>query len=557
MSETKDNLYLKPKKQPSFGRDQKKYEGEKPLRNNVKQLIVGFRKKLISDWQDPKIPKIHVSTTVSRMAYVYEKIRMAIDYTDEHLLRKNAIERILKRWLLEGKIETFDVRTLLVELVRAGYLKNDTVPESVVFEVRQILEKFLLLRKKAAYIKGGEERLILNEWILKLASVEIENHFFPSYENQALTEYAYSILSDKVVVDETETDERTKNTQLYIAIQRAVSKSDNAIISYGLFKLYYPGWDKADGNLIDEIASHLPALKLTIDGQIKHPLGSVLGRQVKKYIIILKTIKDLIRENPYKADQILSDPMLLREKIVAACDQRYKKARAKLMRSTTRTVIYVLCTKTILAFIFEIPFDILSYGIVHYSALVINIIFHPLLLIFIAANIFIPARQNTEKVIEAVRGLIYADEKEFVFVVFQKPIRRRKTWNIIYNFLYFIVFIISFGAIIYLLRYLHFNAVSIFLFLLFLSLVSFFGIRNRETMRELIIIDKKRGFIGSLIDFFSLPIIRLGRWISLNTPRINIFTFFLDFIIEAPFKTLVEVLDDWMNFYKEKKEEIY
>jgi hypothetical protein len=30
----------------------------------------------------------------------------------------------------------------------------------------------------------------------------------------------------------------------------------------------------------------------------------------------------------------------------------------------------------------------------------------------------------------------------------------------------------------------------------------------------------------------------------------------LDFIIEAPFKTLVEVLDDWMNFIKEKKEEV-
>ena len=86
--------------------------------------------------------KIHVSSTISRMAFLYEKIRVAIDYKDEHLLRKNAIERILTRRLSQGKIETFDVRTLVVELVRAGYLKNDTVPESVVEKIKIIFKAF-------------------------------------------------------------------------------------------------------------------------------------------------------------------------------------------------------------------------------------------------------------------------------------------------------------------------------------------------------------------------------------------------------------------------------
>ena len=49
----------------------------------------------------------------------------------------------------------------------------------------------------------------------------------------------------------------------------------------------------------------------------------------------------------------------------------------------------------------------------------------------------------------------------------------------------------------------------------------------------------------------------MGRWLSLNAPKINVFTFILDFIIEAPFKTFVDVMDEWMNFIREKKEEIF
>ncbi|MFH1536657.1 MAG: hypothetical protein ABID45_01570, partial [Patescibacteria group bacterium] len=60
----------------------------------------------------------------------------------------------------------------------------------------------------------------------------------------------------------------------------------------------------------------------------------------------------------------------------------------------------------------------------------------------------------------------------------------------------------------------------------------------------------------AFIDFFSLPILKVGQWISLNFAKINIFVFVLDFIIEAPLKLVFEVLEDWFSFVREKKEEI-
>ncbi len=74
--------------------------------------------------------------------------------------------------------------------------------------------------------------------------------------------------------------------------------------------------------------------------------------------------------------------------------------------------------------------------------------------------------------------------------------------------------------------------------------------------RELIIIDRREGFLNLLLDFLSLPIVRMGHWFSVKMSKINVFVFLLDFIIEAPLKIVLEVVEDWFSFVREKKEEV-
>jgi len=71
-----------------------------------------------------------------------------------------------------------------------------------------------------------------------------------------------------------------------------------------------------------------------------------------------------------------------------------------------------------------------------------------------------------------------------------------------------------------------------------------------------VIVPGKSGIFMAIGDFFTLPVIRAGRWISMRAPRINIFLFFLDFIVEAPFKMAIQIIEGWLAFMKEKKEEI-
>ena len=81
--------------------------------------------------------------TISRVASVYEKIRNAIEFKDEHLLRKNAIERMLKRRIYTEEKKVKLGNLLISELIRAKYLPNNEIPERVIEEVDNIIEKYL------------------------------------------------------------------------------------------------------------------------------------------------------------------------------------------------------------------------------------------------------------------------------------------------------------------------------------------------------------------------------------------------------------------------------
>ena len=66
---------------------------------------------------------IKVSETVSAAASVYETVRNALEYDEEHLLRRNAIRRILKRRMVDVPSGEM-AQKLLRELIWARYLPN-------------------------------------------------------------------------------------------------------------------------------------------------------------------------------------------------------------------------------------------------------------------------------------------------------------------------------------------------------------------------------------------------------------------------------------------------
>ena len=222
--------------------------------------LTGATKNLISKydfWQKSLRPKeglatIHVDEVASKVAAFYEQIRTVIDWKEEHLMRRAAIIRKLKRRFLDLELNNIPAEggmaeALVLELIRGGYFPNDTILESKIQEVQNIIDKYVFILKNNPESKKGKSGLRFYNSLLEIASSEIEETLTPSMKEMALIEYMFSLMKERIKVSEIiyQKDLLKKeeaNLQIYIAVQQALFKLDDPIISYNIINYIYPQW---------------------------------------------------------------------------------------------------------------------------------------------------------------------------------------------------------------------------------------------------------------------------------------------------------------------------
>ncbi|MFA5644332.1 MAG: hypothetical protein WC928_02275, partial [Patescibacteria group bacterium] len=262
-------------------------------------------------------------------------------------------------------------------------------------------------------------------------------------------------------------------------------------------------------------------------------------------------------DNPIKVyDLAVNNHKSFINLIKEACESKYGKIKNKLWRSGFRSIIYIFLTKSIFVFLLEIP-AIKWFGEeINTFSLAVNVSFPAFLLFIMILFTWSPAQENTKKIIAGVEEIVYTEKRRKHQILLRKPIKRSLAMDIIFNLLYLGGFFITIYVVIRVLTLIHFNWVNITIFLFFLMFVSFFSFRIKREIKKFIIIEPKEGFIGFLFDFFYTPIVAMGKFLSDNASKINIFIFVLDFIIEAPFKVFIEIFDDWLKYMKERKEDL-
>ncbi len=518
------------------------------------KLIVKLRESFQKSQEGPRVK---ATRTLEGLALVYERFRNSVEYHDEHLLRKNAIRRIIRRLMFYYRDQEQIAQLLVDDLIRAGYFKNETIPESAVSQIRFVLQKYQVLFDRVAQVPF-QKRNKLQDWVLGILACEVEDLLVSSEPQEALIEFATPILTSELDWGDAKLSDADKNLQLYIVMNKVLYKADNAILSYRIFKKIYPDWIKNPHlDAINQIAINLPALKDKIESYINNNFNNLITRKLRRYAMVFWVLNDVIVENIDNIEKLIEDPFKFEEQIKEKCEERYKAYGSKLRRNFIRSVIYIFCTKTVLAFIFELPYDLWLHNKVFWFPFITNIAFHPTLMLIIGASVRIPSSKNTAEIVNSIFKIAYLEKKDSIIYKSSRNIRPHPTLNVIFNVFYSLAFLLSFGLIIFVLYKTGFNWIGGFLFLFFLTAVSFFGIRLRYGMRELIVLPSEGNLLTAIIDFFSIPFIQAGKWIAQKLPKVNILVFVLDRVIEAPFKSLIPVLDHWISYIRDKKDEIY
>ena len=534
------------------------------LSQQTQGLVKKFQSWYQSNQKKTAPSSIHVDEVTSALAAFYEKIRELVDWREEHLMRRAAIERILKRRLLLERKGKDTATPLVMELIRGGHFPNDKIPESKIPEVQRSLNKYVYLldhHPSKQHKEGKKIRAF--DWLLAIAACELEEILSPPVREQAMIDFMTESMQKKITVREGSfviggMSQEEKDLQVYVAVQKALFKLNDSIINYNLLKKRYPNWINLteDDQEVQSLANNIYELWDYIEKTLNHPMAKKFYNICERYDTPYLILGDVISQNPTEAFNTLSNPELFESKITDTYNKRLKKSRSKVNRAAFYATLSIFISKTLLALAVEIPFDKYVTGQFDYLVLGLNIVIPPLLMFFLVLTIRPPKKENLQQVVIETVKIAYSKSEEETYVI--KPsVKRGWLMNASITIFYLATFIITFGLIIKGLLYLNFGIISIIIFLIFISLISFAGVKIRERSRELEIVKRKESFIVFFIDLFSLPIISMGKWLSSQWSRYNIIIVLINVLIDMPFQKLVEFLEQWRAFLREKKEEIH
>ncbi|HEY4509402.1 MAG TPA: hypothetical protein VJC15_00215 [Candidatus Paceibacterota bacterium] len=494
---------------------------------------------------------ISVDEVVARVASFYEKIRGIVDWREEHLLRKTAIERILKRRLVISGISENFAENFLSELVRGGHFPNNRISLEKVSEIQAIIEKYV-------FITTSHQ----NDWILAIAAVEIEEALSLPRRERALIELMADDLEKQIEVvarkksEIVELAEGEKKLQVYVAVQKALFKLDNSTITYHILERFYTDWKAPSKETLEYVSSNLDILYENTKKILSHPYGERFYQLAEKYDTPYLIVGDILAEDIDQFEETAANQSELEEAIHEAYDRRHAKLKGRIGRAAFYSTLSVFLTKILAALAVELPIERFMGADPNYLAIGLNISIPPVLMLGLVTTARTTSQRNFERVMVEVMRIIQEHDRQEAYKIVRPRKRAGLVASMVYGF-YLLSFIVSFGALVWVLQILDFPPFSTFIFLMFVSLVLFAGTRIRARARELMMEPSGEGFFYNLFDIFSLPMIQVGRWLSGKLVRYNIFVLALNFLIEVPFQMFVEFLEQWRGFLREKKDEIH
>jgi hypothetical protein len=487
-------------------------------------------------------PYTAVEHLTGRFGAMYEKIRSLVDYKEYHIIRRSAIKRIINRQLYLEKTSPNIGIALLRDLVESGYLPNNKVPEAKAATLLKIIRKWTLF---------GREGL-LTSLSLDFAAIEIERFLYPDPMSELVADSFFRSAEPFVTYQDTKIKDQSLIT--YAACRRSFLSEDQSGLLYALLVRSMPAvasHEISENELLGSVPRVFETLR-TAEAIAANPLVWTVSTRLKNHALYHSVLLEILRAYGKGAEIVFGDEEKLAELIHGIIEKKQRQQRKIIRKSGERAVIYLLLTKIALGLLLEWPYERFILGSENYVALGTNAIFHPVLL-FLMVTLVGAEKKGVERVKDGVFAIVQGKEMKRIFI---RPPASSATFFFVACF-YILLFAASFGAILWGLVALEFNIASILLFFVFLTLVSYFGLRIRRSARRWEPDRTKPSTLGLVWNLFAFPIVHTGRWFSIRFATINLFVFFLDFLVEVPFKAFLGIFDASLSFIKEHRVETY
>ena len=510
-------------------------------------------------------PTIHVDEVASKVAGFYEKIRTIIDWKEEHLMKRAAIIRKLKRRFLDLELNNFTTEhiaePLIMELIRGGYFPNDKIEESKIGDVQKIIEKYVFILKHSPENKKGKAGLQFYNNLLEIAACEIEETLDPAIREMSLIEYMFNMMRERIKVSDAVYErnllkKEETDLQIYIAVQRSLFKLDDPIISYNVIKYKYPNWQSPSEEELLKFSQNMYKILKALEDDLMHPFGKKFYTICEKYDtpylllgdILVKTDAEQINTNIY-------EPALLEKSIKEAYTNRLKDLRARITRAAIYSTASIFITKILTLMVLGLVIGWIFNEKFNTGFFIAEILIPTTLMALLVASVRPPSRKNIYLAVMETMKIVYKKDKIDTYEI-RVARKRNFITRLILSLFYVTSTFVSFGLIYWAFSYFGFPLSSIIINIIFIALILFAGTAIQKRSQELTIEEESEGFLAFVSDILFLPITGMGRWLSNTWKQYNAIAALFNALIDMPFSTFIEFLEGWRYFIKEKKEEI-
>lgn len=535
----------------------------------VQDLIDQYQAIVAAQQVKPEVAAIHVDEIASKVALLYEQFRKIVDWKESHLVRRAAIERILKRKLISeisglrlvaGATAEQIAEPMVLELVRGGHFPNGVIPRTKIKEVEKTLYKYIyILRQNPLATPAGsvkvKRKINFYTWIMEVAACEIEEILEPPFKESALIDCMSKIMEERIrVAPEGAIDEAEKKKQIYIAVQRSLFNSESALVSFRLLKYRYSWWLNPDEATLKQVADSIFIIIAEVEKDLDHPLKEEFSKLTEKYdtvYLLLGDILDKFEKEPAVIPTKLADRKILEKLTQSAYNKRLTTLRSRLFRMAVYSTLSIFVASGFSLFVIEVPLARLLYGRFNTFAIFVDIMLPTALMFILVALVRPPGKTNLERVIKEMKKAVYPQKEGDIYEI-RTGRRANPLFTFIITFLYLVINLGSLVLVFMLFKWAKIPVTSIYIDTLNIAVIVFAALVIRQRSKELVV-QERTTFWEFLLDMLSVPIAKIGQWLANKWKEYNIVSVFMIALIDAPFSAVIEFIDSWSQFLKEKK----
>lgn len=466
---------------------------------------------------------IHVSAITASASILYERMRSLLDNKEQHVVRWHTIYRILNRLMRLYDDDRVVATRLLRELVEDGFLPNGTIPVSASQKIQYVLLKYRVLRGRFPFPD-----------LFRIAVSEVETMLYGN-RKEVFVRALYETVRNEALAKKRAPSNEHEETLLYLACRKEFLEDDEAGLLYGVWMVHFPGWETLTdiaGKETERIPSVLALAKRALEDTRYRKMARTL-RDISISFLVLRELIDAGTSEFLDADEVRK-----RAEIRLAADRlsatQYRVARTM----GVRAFWYVCITKTAIILPVEYALTVMLFPPVEIFPLLINLVFHPLVLLMMTRTMREPKRVNADMIVSGVERIVSGESTERTVDMFSP----RET-HLPYRIAYGVLAIGVFSLLIWALLAVGFTPVNIVFFLVLLGIISFFAFRVRAKARRFTLRRYDEMYPSNFwFSLATIPFIDAGRRLSDGFRAINVFTEAMDLFIEVPFKTFMRVV---------------